>query len=191
MRILKYKIAQRELKRQSLEEQNVQAPAPPGSTELTRKRLRTRVLQPSLPQTVTPKGSTSRNNIMKNYSRAFIAFAQSPIAVPYLKPLLQRHLLEMEPFQEFVKSRQKFANCIKGLRDTLLLVTVSDSHEIGTIKVVFQQLCVVFLKFFCVNWIFSGKVVDKLAHLSYRLKLLRRVKNPADFICLENFHSRN
>ena len=176
---------------QLLEEQKAQALPEQGSVELTTKRLRTRVIQPSLPETSTTKGSTSCKNVMKNYSRAFVIFALSSLAAPYLKPLLQQYQLKPEPFKEFVKSQKKTANCIKGLRDALLLVTENDSEEVGRMKMVFQELCVVFLKFFCVNWIYSGKVVDKLAHLSYRLKLLRKIRNPANFIYLEDVPSLN
>lgn len=194
MRILKSKIARALLRQQSSDNEhkanmNTQAKKTVQNLdESSRRQLRTRVAQPSLPQILTPKGSTSCKNVMKNYSRALAIFALSPLALPYLLPLLQKHKLQLPSFVEFVQLQKKAANCIKGLRDHLLLVKDSDSDQVSTMKQIFQEICVVFLKFFCVNWIFHGKVVDKTAHLSYRLKLLRKVRNPASFNYLEDIH---
>lgn len=193
MRILKFKIAQAAKKHQLQEEDIVcnNIPAPVVEQNLpepTPRQLRTRSAQPSLPRAKIFDGSTSCKNVMKNYSRAFIIFALSQMVLPYLMPLLQQQKLELSTFKEFVKSQKKAANCIKGLRDGLLLVMNNDSDQVIVMKKVFQKMCVVFLKFFCVNWIFHSKVMDKTAHLSYRQKLLRRVQNPAAFTYLEDIN---
>jgi hypothetical protein len=192
MRILKLKISQalKKLRQQHLQEErasmNARAEAQHNNIERAQRSLRTRARQEPLVTTPVLKGSSSCKNIMKNYSRAFIIFALSPMAHPYLTPLLQNYNLELSSFVEFVKLQKKFANCIKGLRDRLLLVNDTDSDQVSVMKQIFQEMCVVFLKFFCVNWIYHGKVADKKVHLSYRLKLLRRIRNPATFTYLDD-----
>lgn len=192
MSILKFKISQALQRQQRSDEQEV-AMSPQNiqaskNVESIPRRLRTRITQPILPKTLTPKGSTSCKNVMKNYSRVFTIFALSPLSRRHLMPLLQKHKLELSSFIEFVSSQKEAVNCIKGLRDSLLLVRDTDSEQVSAIKQVFQEICVVFLKFFCVNWIYHSKILDKTAHLSYRLKLLRKVKNPSSFINLEDIH---
>jgi len=68
-----------------------------------------------------------------------------------------------------------------------LLVTSEDSAEVAAYKRVFQGLSIIFVKFFSVNWIFSGKLFNKLAHLQCRLKILRRIKNPEHFTYFKGF----
>jgi hypothetical protein len=195
MSILKFKIAQALQRQQNTEEQEVNISRQPiqvsANVEPIQRNLRTRITQPILPKTLTPKGSTSCKNVMKNYSRVFTIFAISPLSRPHLMPLLQKHKLELSPFIDFVNSQKKAVNCIKGLRDSLLLVKDTDSEQISAMKQIFQAICVVFLKFFCVNWIYHSKIVDKTAHMSYRLKLLRKVRNPATFNYLEDVHQLN
>lgn len=191
MRTLKSKVARAQKLREScLDSENIatdtsilqiQSPVEPIF-----KRLRKRVPSTSLPAKTTPKGATSCKNIMKNYSRIFTTFALSPMALPYLKPLLKQHKIELKIFREFIEWRKSKVNCIKNLRDLLLLSSETDPDEIVQMKTVFQGICIVFLKFFSVNWIFNGKVMNKNAHLSYRLKILRRIKNPATFTYLED-----
>ena len=157
------------------------------SPEPIQRRLRNRASRIEIPKTLTPKGSTSCKNIMKNYSRVFTVFALSPMALPYLRPLLESQKLELPFFLEFIESRKRAANCISGLRDLLLLVTEDDSKEVAEMKIIFQKICVIFLKFFCLNWLYNGKIVDRIAHLRYRLKMLRRVLSPAEFTHLLDY----
>lgn len=194
MCILKYKInrALQKQQQQHLEEHSTSSTGQDldvqNQEESPQRRLRERVRQPRSPKTLTPKGSTSGNNVMKNYSRIFTVFALSSISAPYRTPILQRHKISFQTFTDFINSRKKAANCIKGLRESLLLVTDADTEEVASMKQIFQEICSVFLKFFCVNWIFNGKIVNKSAHLSYRLKLLRKIRNPSTFIYLEDTH---
>ncbi len=62
-----------------------------------------------------------------------------------------------------------------------------DSREMKAFKPMFQYVCEVFLKYFCVNWVFHSKVEDKVKHLKYRGKILRRIQNPELFTYLEEF----
>jgi len=128
---------------------------------------------------------SSGNNIMKNYARAFVNFGLSSLALPHIS----NGDISPEKFQQILKSKRKNANCIKGLRG-LLLQERRDSRDMRAFKIIFQKLCEIFMKYYCVNWIFHSRVDDKMKHLSYRGKILRRVKDPEHFTYLEDFVKR-
>ena len=130
--------------------------------------------------------STSNNNIMKNYSRAMLHFTESNTALPYLQKKLEQYGIQLARFQEILNAKREKANCIKGFRE-LLLIYPHDDQELISFKKAFQAICEVFLKFFSVNWIFNSKINDKILHLKYRGKMLRRVRNPQYFTYLEGF----
>lgn len=133
-----------------------------------------------------PKNSTSCKNIMKNYSRAIVRFAVSGFALPYITETAQTEKIKLADFREFLKSQQHRIHCIKSLRK-LLIIDESDKPQLASFKRIFKVLCVIFLKFFCVNWIFNSKVGDKIVHLNYRFRILRRIKDPEHFTYLEDF----
>jgi len=134
-----------------------------------------------------PKGSTSCKNIMKNFSRVLVKFALTKLAVPYLKVILSEEGVSLQEFLGFLKERRSKINCIKSLKE-LLLVEENDVEKMKVIKRTFQKISEIFLKYFSVNWIFSSKVSDKLAHLKYRFKMLRRIQNPSYFGYLQDFN---
>jgi len=138
----------------------------------------------------TKKGSTSCKNIMKNYSRALVNFALSDMALTYLTSRLARENLQLNEFKLILNKNKEKVNCIKSLRD-LLLIEGSDNQQMIGFKRIFQEICEIFLKFFSANWIFNSKVVDKKAHLNYRFKILRRIRNPVHFTYLESFSQKN
>ena len=145
------------------------------------------VLPQDSPQQDCPRKrkTSSGNNIMKNYARALVNFALSPLVRPYM----MNEDISYEKFKQALKAKRKNVNCIKGLR-SLLLQERRDSRETRAFKIMFQKSCEVFLKYYSVNWIFHSKVDDKLKHLSYRGKILRRVRNPEYFTYLEDFVRR-
>ncbi len=133
-----------------------------------------------------PRKLAVGNNIMKNYCRALLNFNLSQLAEPYLKESEDGKYMTCERFRELLLARKKKMNCIKSLRE-LLLPEAGDTEEIKFFKRKFQRVCEVFLKYFCVNWIFHSKVADKMKHLAYRGKILRRVQKPEHFTYLESF----
>jgi len=133
-----------------------------------------------------PRRSTIGNNIMKNYARAMVNFALSPMALSYLNRLIQKGSMPLNTFLEVLDGRKEKIHCIKSLR-TMMLIENNDSQETADFKKIFQGICAVFLKFFCVNWIYNSKVSDKTKHLKYRHKILRRVQSPEHFTYLEDF----
>lgn len=125
-------------------------------------------------------------NIMKNYCRGMIYFALSDMAIKYLLPLLQKHQIKLETFKAFIKVKKSKINCIKQLRG-MLLVTQDDRKEVAALKKIFKEITIIFLKYFSPNWIYNSKITDKYAHLKYRFKILRRVKNQIYFTYLQGF----
>ena len=126
------------------------------------------------------------NNVMKNYARAMVRFALSELADPYLERMKGKYSMSAETFKNTLLSFKSKVNCIKHLRD-ILLVSEKDSEEMKIFKRIFQELCVVFMKYFSVNWIYHGKMNEKSKYLHYRGKMLRRVQDPVHFTYLESF----
>ena len=116
---------------------------------------------------------------MKNYCRALINFGLSELVRPYIITEAENGL-SFERFQQILNHKKKSVNCIKGLR-SLLVEERRSSNEMREWKAMFQKSCEVFLKYFCVNWVFNSRVDDKMKHLRYRARILRRVQNPAYF----------
>jgi hypothetical protein len=195
MGILKQKIAQaRKLQELQQQKQLQHMQIPPLSCNISQlgdntaplgteyaKKLRQR------PPRDVPLPSTfvSAKNIMKNYAKAFTSFAGSAISEPYLVTILKEELISLDRFRELVNERKADVNCIHSLRE-LLLARKDDNEQMLSFKRTFQKICVIFLKFFCVNWIFSSsKMSDKKTHLKYRFKILRRINDPVHFTYLE------
>ncbi len=126
------------------------------------------------------------NNVMKNYARAMVRFSLSALADPYLERMKEKYAMESEDFKKTLRGHKAKVNCIKHLRD-ILLVSEQDSEETRTFKKMFQELCVIFMKFFSVNWIYHGKMLERTKYIKYRGKMLRRVQNPEYFTYLESF----
>jgi len=135
--------------------------------------------------THSPK-KTPCENIIKNYSRAMANFALSSLASPYLETILPKHNANLVSFLGYIRKRKRSVNCIKKLRDMLPSEANRDAPNYKE-KLVFQDLCIVFVKFFSVNWLFNSKINNKTAHLEYRFKILRRIRDPEHFTYLKDF----
>ena len=131
------------------------------------------------------KKPKSANNIVKNYSRALVNFALAKVAKPYLKLILNEKGLTFLEFQHFIDYDRRKVNCIKSLRNKLL-ITIKDCDTIVKCKNAFQNISVIFIKMFSVNWIYNSKISDKRTHLMCRFKILSRIKNPEYFTYLES-----
>jgi len=200
MRILKLKIALAEQCRRQRRlaqinslrnEALANAPLSTQSPRQLRRQIRerARIEVHSSPSTGSDCSGSKRsrgNNVMKNYARAMVKFSLSPLADPYLERMKGKYGIIPEYFKMTLLSYKLKVNCIKGLREILLIVD-EDSQELKTFKLVFQEMCIIFMKFFSVNWIYSGKMNEKSKYLSYRGKMLRRVQSPEHFTYLESF----
>jgi len=131
--------------------------------------------------------SNTNKNIVKNYARAMSNFALSKTALPYLQEILESQgKVSLRGFKMFIKKNKEDITSIRRLRE-LLLITEEDAELVCGYKNVFKALSMVFLKSFSVNWIYASKVSDKLTHVKYRFKMMRRVENPEYFTYLEDF----
>ncbi len=131
--------------------------------------------------------SNTNKNIVKNYARAMSNFALSKTALPYLQEILEiQGKVSLRGFKMFIKKNKEDITSIRRLRE-LLLITEEDAELVCGYKNVFKALSMVFLKSFSVNWIYASKVSDKLTHVKYRFKMMRRVENPEYFTYLEDF----
>jgi len=106
--------------------------------------------------------------------------------MPYLQTILPKCGSNLSAFISFIKKKKKAANCIKKLREMLPSRVNQEGPNLAE-KVAFQQLCVIFLKIFSVNWLFNSKIDNKQTHLGYRFKILRRVRDPDHFTYLKDF----
>jgi len=113
-------------------------------------------------------------------------FALSKMAQPYLKTITAQLGISLQAFSDYVQKRRTSANCIKKLRAMLPMGT-DEKEEDLKFKIAFQKICIVFLKFFVTNWLYGSKIAEKVTHLKYRFKIMRRVKNPQYFTYLKDF----
>ena len=140
------------------------------------------------PRQKPSSSNANSKNIVKNYGKAFCMFASSEISIPYFNSILNKrnyHNIKTNEFMQFFKIQKEKVNNIESLRK-LLIVETEDTQEMSEYKTVFQQLCVTFLKYFSVNWIYSGRLLHKDAHLKARFKMMRRVQNPEFFTYLNS-----
>lgn len=126
--------------------------------------------------------------IVRNYAKALCSFAYSEMAVPYLLIIIKENFpgqVELDEFQKCIKDKKGKTASIPSLRK-LLMEEDKDNSKERAYKRMFTEISIIFIKFFAVNWIFSGKVKYRLEHLKYRHKMLRRIRNPEFFTYLKS-----
>ena len=146
-------------------------------------------LQPQKRQRFPGNSSTSNNvkvtkNIVTNYGKAISSFAISELATPYITPLLEKDMITIKAFQQYVADRKEEIRGILSLR-RLLIISSNDTAEEAIYKKTFQAVGEVFIKYFSVNWITHGRMNNKDVYLKYRFKMLRRIRNPEWFTYLK------
>ena len=146
-----------------------------------------RSTRPSIvPSVKEDKSKLSSKNIVKNFGKAMCSFASSSLALPYLECISRDMEFCQSDFQTHIRSKMSTIDSLNSVR-SLLYIDAKDTETVATFKKVFQRMCMVFIKFFSVNWIFQGKMFHKRAHLDARFKMLRRVKNPEYFTYFREF----
>ena len=128
----------------------------------------------------------SSKNIVKNFGKAMCRFASSSLALPYLECINRDLEFCQSDFQTHMRDKMSTIDSLNSVR-SLLYIDSKDTETVAIFKKVFQRMCMVFIKFFSVNWIFQGKMSHKRAHLDARFKMLRRVKNPEYFTYFREF----
>ena len=134
----------------------------------------------------TPATADSKN-IVKNYGKALCAFASSKLAVPYLENIILKNgydQVDIKQFMETMKQKKETTNSMESLR-RLLMEEDDDTEDEKEQKLLFKEVSIIFMKYFSVNWIYSGKLVHKNAHLNFRFKMLRRIQKPEHFTYLK------
>ena len=130
-------------------------------------------------------------NIVKNYGRAICNFILSPVSRPYLNDIIHRDhkTIEIESFISYIQARKETIDCIERIKQ-MLIVTENDDEEEAAFKTIFKKIGEIFIKYFSVNWIFGGRLTYKQAHVAFRFKMLRRLRNPELFTHLKSFVKR-
>lgn len=126
----------------------------------------------------------STKTVVKNYGKAIASFAISQIAVPYITPYLDQENVKLADFVGYIGKAKETIEGIDTFR-TLLLVKEGDDDKVAAFKRIFRETAEVFIKYFSVNWIFSGRMMNKKVHLKFRFKMLRRIMNPELFTYLK------
>jgi len=127
----------------------------------------------------------ANKNIIKNFGRAIANFAASDIAFPYLEPLLKEKNVNWKDFVHYALSMRDFIQNIETFRDSMLR-NEYEPKEKEDYKEFFRMAAEIFMKYFSVNWVFTGKMLYKMEYLKIRGALLRRIKNPSSFINLKS-----
>jgi hypothetical protein len=133
----------------------------------------------------TSEASRATKNIVKNYGKAICKFIASPLATPYLDAFLETENVSFRGFISFVNNSKTNIDGLYNFR-SVILIDEKDDQETAAYKRIFTELSEVFIKYFSVNWIFHSKVFHKEAHLKFRFKMLRRIRNPELFTYLKN-----
>jgi len=150
----------------------------PKTTRVTRRSADYQLNPIESLRTKEPK--LNLKNVAKNYGRAICNFIVAPAAEDYLLPLSKEFNINANEFKEFIALRKNTLDGIEDFRE-LLLVREEDSEQERGYKKLFQKLGEVFIKYFSVNWIYSGRLNYKLDYVKVRNKVLRRVQNPELF----------
>jgi hypothetical protein len=140
-------------------------------------------IEPSSSQT-----SACLKNLAINYGKAIASFAASPLALPYLETFLAKEgitgaTFSMSQFKQFALRIKSRIGGISSLRSALM-VEEGDDERIGAYKRVLQAMGEVFIKYFSVNWILTGRLTHKMIYLKLRNKMLRRIQHPESFTCI-------
>jgi hypothetical protein len=133
----------------------------------------------------------STKNIVKNYGRAITNFILSPLARIYLEEYIKKDFKKVDQtkFLQYISERRGTLDCMERLK-RFLIVTDNDTSEEVSYKEIFKKIAEIFIKYFSVNWIFSSKLTYKQAHLDFRFKLLRRLRNPELFTYMTSFQKK-
>lgn len=81
---------------------------------------------------------------------------------------------------DYASGLKDYIQNIDTFRD-VLLITEDDSEKEIHFKKILQRAGEVFIKYFSVNWIFTGKMLYKMEYLKFRGKMLRRIQHPESF----------
>jgi hypothetical protein len=134
--------------------------------------------------TYTKPETLKTKNIMKNYGRAICAFGQSSLALPYLEDLQSQYKFTIKEFSDLMQQFKDEIGSIQAFRERLVSAPQED-EKLKTLKIIFQKIGEIFMKYFSVNWVFTSRIGHKMEHIKYRFKILRRIQKPESFVYLK------
>ena len=164
------------------QEPQVQLKAAPVPVQQKTKEPSNRGRKKTSPEAKEEAKSTK--TVVKNYGKAIASFAMSPVAIPYLSEVMAQNGVKHSEFVEYVGKAKESIEGIDTFR-SLLLVKENDHPKVAAFKIVFQSIAETFINSFSVNWIYSGRMMNKKVHLKLRFKILRRIQNPELFTYLK------
>lgn len=185
MRFLKQKVAATQARLARLEKSNKETIEKPVKIEVVPKPvpLKKSITKKPKAKANSRKMSLVTKNIIKNYGRAIANFASSDLSLPYIESYCKKHPLDVEKFIDYCLIVRDQIQSIETFKDAFISYTC-DTPEVMEYKKLFQELAVVFMKYFSVNWIFQGKMLYKEDYLKFRGALIRRIQDPDSFIYL-------
>ncbi len=140
----------------------------------------------NLEREITNEGTSKTRNLanrslkfekmMQNLTKGLILFILSDLALPYIEQIrkLSADNFETDNFLDYVKTQKELSsnsNCFQAL----FLSNYGSILE-KIYKRTCQQIAVIFLKYFMVNWIFQSRLSNKQDYLRIRFKLIRMIK---------------
>ena len=140
----------------------------------------------------TPIEARCTKNIVKNFGKAICSFATTPSADMYIDSYIEEKKLVVSKsgFKNYASVMKKICDSIDGFKSVFMGLETDDS-KVKDYKALLRLIGEVFIKYFSVNWIYSGKMMYKYSHLRFRFKILRRVRNPELFQSLISSKRRN
>jgi hypothetical protein len=120
-------------------------------------------------------------NLVKNFGRAIANFAASSLAMPYIPESTFKSEEERDRFIDYCLAKRDEIQTIESFKDAYW-ADDNDEEEMKVFKKTFQRLAEVFMRYFSVNWIFTGRMRYKEEYLKFRGALLRRILDPEAFI---------
>jgi len=124
--------------------------------------------------------SYTTKNLAKNYGKAICNFIIRKLSNEYLIPIAIARAVDIQEFKIFVKANKNSVNNIEKFRN-FLTISDRDEEKVKIFKKMFRDLALIFIKYFAVNWIFSGRLEHRQTYLRFRFKMMRRIRNPEKF----------
>ena len=125
----------------------------------------------------------SVKNISKNFGRAICCFINSSLADDYIFYLHGKWPLNTSLFKNYINDKRDELNSLDSYKD-LLVIKGNEGEESKNFKYMFKALAIIFIKYFSVNWIFSGRSCYKQELLKARFQILKRIKNPENYVSM-------
>lgn len=146
-------------------------PRQPCSTKYSKAKL-----PPRSSLTIIKK---SLKNALKDYGRAICAFILSDSSKAYL-PKDSEKDFNLPEFREFIEKSRIQLTGVKGYKK-VLLGKRKNSPRTFLYKKLFKKMALIFIKFYALGWIYSGKVKYKIEYVNIRHKLIAMISNPEMF----------